>query len=118
MGESYGFTAAANWTFDEILMPFFRAGWSDGPAPFCNETATLGVIRYLRQRSNLLGLAVNWGSPVDDTLRDQVTTEAFWRIQLAQNLAFTFSIQYIDSPALNPEESSLWIGGARLRLTL
>ena len=69
-------------------------------------------------RSDTTGIAINWGEPSDDTLRDQVTAEAFYRIQLAQNLAITPSVQYLADPALNPDEDEIWIGSIRTRLTL
>jgi len=116
--ESWGFTTGMNWTFDNTWMPFFRAGWSDGEAPLMNATATLGVLHYRADRSDLIGFAVNWGNPADDALEDQYTGELFYRLQLSQNLAITPHVQLLIDPALNPDEDHLWIGGIRIRLTL
>lgn len=115
--ESWGFTAAGNWTFGEVLMPFARAGWSEGLAPLMNKTATLGAMYFLSRRSDLVGLGLNWGDPSDDSLRDQYTGELFYRIQFAQNLAITPSFQYLGRPSLNPAEDEIWIGSIRARLT-
>jgi porin len=116
---SDGITIGANWTWDSTWMIFAKAGWSDGSAPLYNESYTVGMIRYFSSRSDLLGLAVNWGEPPSGSgLNDQTTTELFYRLQLAQNLALTPSLQYITDPALNPTEDSLTIFGLRLRLTL
>ena len=115
--ESEGVTFGANWTFNEIWMPFIKAGISDGSAPLYNESVTAGMIYYFPQRSDLLGLALNWGDPSDDTLDDQLTSELFYRIQLTQNMAITPSIQFIESPALNPDENFMMIFGLRMRLT-
>jgi porin len=49
---------------------------------------------------------------------DQYTTELFWRYQLTTELAVTPTIQYIKDPALNPDESSLWAFGLRVRIVL
>jgi len=117
--ESWGLTASANWTSDDqAWMPFVRAGWSDGLAPLMNNTATLGLLHYVSDRSDLVGLAGNWGNPSDNSLRDQYTGELFWRVQFAQNLAITPSVQLLIDPALNPEEDQIWIGGVRARFTL
>jgi porin len=116
--ESWGVTASANWTSDDqAWMPFARAGWSDGSAPLMNGTATLGLLHYISDRSDVLGLAGNWGKPSDDTLRDQYTGELFHRIQLAQNLAITPSVQLVVDPALNPDQNEVWIGSVRARVT-
>lgn len=112
-----GLAVAANWTFDDRWMPFVRAGWSDGVAPLYNRSATLGLIRKFIRRSDLVGLALNWGRPPDESLRDQTTVEAFWRFQFSQNLAITPSVQLLADPALNPEEDKVWVYSLRARLT-
>lgn len=116
--ESKGITIGANWTFDDTWMPFLKAGWSDGAAPLYNESVTVGMIYSLASRSDLFGVAVNWGNPSDQELREQTTTEVFYRFQLAQNLAITPSLQFISDPALNPNENSLTIFSLRVRVTL
>ena len=40
-----------------------------------------------------LGLATSWGSPPELALRDQVTTELFYRLQVTQNLSLTPNLQ-------------------------
>ena len=83
-----------------------------------NQTATLGLLHYRADRSDLIGVAVNWGNPSDDALDDQYTGELFYRLQLSQNLAITPSVQLLIDPAINPDEDHVWIGGIRIRLTL
>jgi porin len=117
--ESDGITVGTNWTWDNRWMVFAKAGWSDGSAPLYNESYTVGMLHYISSRSDLLGLATNWGDPPSGSgLNDQTTTELFYRLQLAQNLAITPSLQFVTDPALNPAEDSLTIFGLRLRLTL
>ncbi len=116
--ESEGIAIGANWTFDEKWMVFLKAGWSDGSAPLYNESATVGMIYYFASRSDLVGLGVNWGKPSDNSLDEQITGELFYRLQLAQNLAITPSVQLIIGPALNPDENVIAVFGLRLRLTL
>jgi len=114
--ESKGVALAANWTFNDVWMPFVRAGFSSGFAPLYNTSATIGFIRKFTFRSDLLGLAVNWGEPSDSSLRDQTTVELFWRFQFAQNFALTPSVQLLLDPALNPATNTVWVFGFRTRL--
>ena len=93
-------------------------GEPDTPGRRGEETATLGIFRHRRDRSDLIGFAVNWGDPADNALDDQYTGELFYRLQLAQNLAITPNVQLLIDPALNPDEDHIWIGGIRIRLTL
>ena len=99
-------------------MAFIEAGMSDGDAPLYESSVTVGAMHYMAARSDLVGLAVNWGDPVDKALREQLTGELFYQLQLAQNLAITPSVQLVIDPALNPAENELWITGVRARLTL
>jgi len=98
-------------------MPFIRAGWSDGAAPMMNKTATVGFIHRFH-KSDLASLGFNWGDPSNDALRDQYSTELFYRFQLSQNLAITPSVQLLIDPALNPIEDQIWVFGLRMRLAL
>jgi porin len=116
--DSKGLTAAVNWTFDKMTMVFAKAGWSDGNAPLMNKSVTIGGLLYLPYRSDLIGLALNWGDPANGTLGTQYTEELFYRLQFAQNLAITPSVQLIADPALNPDEDFIWIFGLRARLTI
>jgi porin len=112
-----GVAFAANWTFDDRWMPFARMGFSSGTAPIYNDSYTLGLIRKFLYRSDLVGLSANYGSPPDGSLSNQTTIEAFWRIQFAQNLAITPSLQFLLDSALNPDDDRIWVYGMRFRLT-
>ena len=73
-------------------------------------------------KGDLLGVGLNWGQPNEDTfgpgLRNQYTAEVFYRWQLAPQLAITPDVQLIIDPALDQEQSSIWIFGLRARLAL
>lgn len=117
--EDEGIALNGNWlTDDGNWMVFGRLGASDGTAALYRRTATAGFGRLLDQRTDVLGVGLNWGEPGDESLRDQITLEAFYRFQFAQNLALTPSVQYLKDPALNPDREDLWIAGLRLRVTL
>lgn len=114
--SAQGVALAANWTFDDKWMPFLRAGWSEGSTPIYNKSATIGLRRTFKYRSDTAGIGFNWGELSGD-LGEQTTVEAFWNIQFAQNLAITPSVQYLGDPALNPEDDNIWIASLRMRLT-
>jgi hypothetical protein len=44
--------------------------------------------------------------------------EAYYRLQITEQLALTPDIQYLVDPAQNPTEDSLWIFGLRARVAL
>ena len=116
--DSYGIGISANWLFDNGIMPIFRAGISKGASPIYNETVTLGLTYQIESRSDELGIAVNWGKLPSDQFRNQITTELYYKLQLAQNLAITPSIQLLTDPALNNETDDIAIFGLRLRFSM
>ena len=67
------------------------------------------------KNNDVAGLGVSWGKPAIGTLRDQFTSEAFYRFQLTQFLAITPDVQLIVDPALNPNVDVLAFFGVRLR---
>ena len=81
-----------------------------------------GLGYYMAGTRDLLGVGLNWSKPSESSfgpgLDDQYTFELYYRYQLSQNLALTPDIQFIKDPALNPNESSIWVLGLRARLAL
>ena len=69
-----------------------------------------------------VGFEFNWGQPNETTfepgLDDQYSLEAFYRLQLAGQLALTPDVQLLFNPALNPDASSTWVFAIRARLAL
>ena len=75
------------------------------------------------QFGNLVGLGLNWGEPNAITwgspdLPDQYSFELFYRWQVGDRFAVTPDLQYFINPALNPDQSSIWLLGLRARLAL
>lgn len=116
--ESDGITIGANWIINKEWLPFARIGFSDGLGPQMQKTITVGLGHYFSIRTDAIGLAVNWGDPSDEALREQYTTELFYRFQYTQNFAITPSVQWLVDPALNPNEDNIWIFGLRVRMNL
>jgi len=105
-GQTCGYSACRHCRLD-----------ADGAASLMNTTATLGLMKRFYKR-DLLGLGFNWGDPSNEGLRDQYSTELFYRFQFAENLAVTPSLQWLVDPANNTEEDQIWVAGLRFRLTL
>jgi porin len=122
LDDAHGIAIGTNWTWDKTWMLFGKAGWSDADAvndpQIYKESYTVGSMYYFANRSDLAGVAVNWGKLAAPGLGSQTTTEMFYRLQLAQNLAITPSLQLLQDPALNAQDDSILIMGVRVRLSL
>ncbi len=112
--EGHGVAFTAQKFVNDRWLPFFRFGYADGDAALMQTTFSTGL-GLQRENRDVLGVGFSWGSPADGALRDQFTSEAFYRIQLTQFLAITPDVQLIVDPALNPSEDVLAFFGFRLR---
>lgn len=112
--EGWGVAVTAQKFVGDRWLPFFRFGYSDGDAALMQTVFSTGL--GLRRKNNdVSGIGISFGKPADGSLRDQFTSEYFYRFQLTQFLAVTPDIQLIADPALNPSEDVLALFGVRLR---
>ena len=116
--ESHGVVVSANVTIDDVFMPFVRAGWSDGDAPFYSAAVSGGFLYYLPRYRDLMGFAAAWNAPATAGLPDQTTLEAFYRYQFSDNIAITADAQLLLNPALNPDQDQVAVFGLRARLDM
>lgn len=114
--DSWGILYSGTTFVNDTVMPFLRAGWSDGDAPLLNASIAGGFGNYLRDHGDLLGFGVSWGKPSAPGLRDQWSSELFYRMQLSPNFAITPDVQLLINPALNPAEDMVVVLGVRGRL--
>jgi hypothetical protein len=101
------------------LVPFARAGWSDGDATGVSEFVAGGIgLEGVLRKNDLTGVGVGWGQPDDDDLRDQFTAEVFHRFQLAPDIQLTVGYQYIHDPSFAPSSNSDPVGVFEVRVRL
>ena len=116
----------ANFSFSRYLgkkwLPFVRAGYADDGGSLLEKSVSAGFGYQRVQGKNLLGLGLNWGRPsassFEPGLDDQYTVELFYRWNISREITLTPDLQYLKDPALNPDESSIWVFGLRARLAL
>jgi porin len=116
-----GWGANISWTtyLGGKWLPFVRAGWADDGGSLTQKSVSIGFGYQPKPGKNLLGLGLNWGQPNEDTwvpgLDDQYTAELFYRWQISKAIAVTPDLQFIKNPALDPDTSSIWVFGLRVR---
>jgi porin len=115
----HGVAFSISHVVDEHWLPFLRGGWADAGDALYKASISAGFGYSQDISSSLFGLGVNWSRPNEDTfgveLDDQITFEAFMRWQLTEGIELSPSFQYIQNPALNPEEDSIALLGLRFR---
>ena len=120
--SGWGLNFSVSRLLGERWMPFLRAGWANDGGSLLERSVSAGFSYQAVRGRDLLGVAFNWGRPNKHTfgpgLDDQWTFEVFYRWQVLRELAVTPSLQVLIDPALNPNESTIWMLGLRLRYAL
>ena len=119
--DGWGAAFSFSRKLDERWLPFLRIGYADGGGAPLERSVSTGFAFCPPDGKGVLGLGLNWGRPNKSTFGtdadDQYTVEAYYRLQLAKQLAVTPDIQLIKDPALNPDSSFMWVAGLRARLS-
>jgi len=118
--DGWGAAFSFSRMFADTWEPFFRAGYAEDGGALWERSVSAGFGYYPGNRSDVLGVGLNWSRPAEDVfgpgLDDQYTAEIYYRFQVMKVLSVTPDMQLIIDPALNPEEGSVWVFGLRARL--
>lgn len=112
----HGAILSGNVTIDESVMLFGRLGWSDGDAPIAKRAVTAGVMWRPGFYDDLFGFGVTVADPTASNLKTQTTVEAFYRLDISDNLALTADVQYLNNPGFTDDDPLIL--GLRLRFNL
>lgn len=119
--SGYGINFSAAKFIDDRVMPFARGGYAKDSGSLLEASLSAGVGYKADAFDGLLGAGVNWGRPNEDTfapgLDDQLAFEVFYRAAAGRHLALTIDVQYINNPAINPNENNIWMFNLRGRAT-
>ena len=115
--EGWGLSFSAGWNFRNKWAPFLRGGYAEGGV-LPTKGAVVAGLGIHRRSHDLFGAALGWATPHKDGLRDQVTFETFYRMQLSHNLGITPDIELLFHPSNNPDESLIAVFSLRLQLAL
>jgi len=120
--SGWGMNLSASLYVRDHWLPFLRAGWAKDGGSLLDRSVSAGIGYQAVPGRDLLGVAVNWGRPNRDTFGpgrdDQWALEIFYRWQVLREIAVTPSVQLLIDPALNPDESAIWVFGLRFRYAL
>jgi porin len=118
--SGWGVNFSASRYLNDNFMPFLRGGYTEDAGSLLESSISAGIGYNTEAFNGLFGAAVNWGSPNEDTfgpdLDDQFALEVFYRAAAGKRLALTVDLQYIQDPAINPFESSIWMFNLRGRV--
>ncbi|PQB04676.1 hypothetical protein BST85_07040 [Aureitalea marina] len=120
--NGWGLVLSASKYINKIWYPFLRYAYTEDAGSLLQNSLSTGFGYQPVQGRDLLALGLNWGQVNETTfgsgLDDQFSFELFYRFQLSTRVAITPDIQYLINPALNPQQSSLFLYSIRGRIAL
>jgi porin len=119
-GSGWGVSAA--YKLSDKYFPFLRFGHSDGGGGVAAESAASVGVEVAQRFDEVWTIGVGWAKPSEKTfgpgLDNETVLETSYKFQLSQNFSITPDIQVVFNPANDPNESSVWIAGLRVILTM
>ena len=119
-GSGWALSAASK--LNDYLFPFFRYGHSDGGGGVAAKDALSAGVQVTQDFDEIWTIAIGWANPSSKTfgpgLDDETLIETSFQFQMSRNFSMTPNLQLVINPAGNPSESTIWIFGLRVILTL
>jgi porin len=119
-GSGWALSAASK--LNDYVFPFFRYGHSDGGGGVAAQDAVSAGVEFTQNFDEIWTIAVGWANPSSKTfgpgLDDESLIETSYKFQLSRNFSLTPNLQLVFNPAGNPGESSIWVFGVKVMLTL
>jgi len=120
--KGWGLAGSASRYINDNFMPFLRGGYSEDGGTLLQKSVSVGIGYQTQAVPGLFGAAINWGQPNEDTfgpnLKNQHALEIFYRITVLNKIAITADTQLIMDPALNPDQSTIWMFNLRARIVV
>lgn len=119
VASGQGVAISAHWFFNDRFIPFARVGFSDGNGEnvfYKNDIQIGHGLRFYNY--DILGASLSWNNPNIPDVKDQITAEVFYRVNLTAHFEITPSLQFISNPTFNPGTNGLFYFGVRGRVTL
>ena len=121
--DGWGAMLSLSKSIESNWLVFARGGFAEDGGSLLSRSVSAGF-GYQPSPSwdgsgDLLAVGVNWGRPNDNLfgdVDDQWSFEAYYRWQIAPQVAITPDVQLLVDPALNPDEDTIWVFGLRARV--
>ena len=121
-GDGWGLVLSGTKYINETWLPFFRAAYTKDGGSLLQAAISTGLGFQPTPGSHLLGIGLSWGQVNESTYGEvydgQYLAELFYRVQFSSRFTITPDLQFVINPALNTEQSSMFIWGIRGRLAL
>lgn len=118
--DDWGVSVSCEQEIGGGIVPFLRAGWSEGDVTGVERFigGGVGLEGVLRAKEDLTGIGIGWGDPSDGDLDSQWGGEVFHRFQLAPDVQLTLGYQYVLSPSYDDVAGDDPVGTFEIRVRI
>lgn len=113
-----GFSLVFEQEFKNGFVPFLRYGYQDGRLTDVQQMVSggFGLLTPFKRKDDEFSIGFVWGRPTDRKLRNQVVTEAYYRLQLTPHIQISPDCQIIVNPSRNPKRDLIGVFSLRARI--
>jgi porin len=117
-----GWAASGAYKINDDYFPFIRFGHSDGGGGVAAEDALSIGVEITKRFAETWTIGAGWAKPSRQTfgpgIDKETVLETSYKFQLSQNFSLMPDVQIVFNPANDPSESSVWVVGLRVIITL
>jgi porin len=115
-GDTSGWALSFDQNLGERFGAFFRYGNNGGTINPIRNIAAGGIslLQPFSRKDDQAGIAFSWTQPSDSSLRDEYSSEIYYRVQLTNFMEFSPSAQMIYHPSASKDDV-IGVFGVRMR---
>jgi len=116
--DERGWSLSADQNLTDDYGVFLRYGGNDGHLNAVQHIVATGFsfLRPFGRPSDQAGVGVSYTHPTDEALRDEYSTEVYYRLQVTEGVELSASAQLIVDPAARPDLGTVGVFGLRARV--
>jgi porin len=115
--DEVGWSLSCDQNLTDAYGVFLRYGGNDGTINAIRHLVSTGIsfLKPFGRRNDQAGIGVSYTHPTNNDLRDEYSTEVYYRLQVTEGFELSGSTQLIVNPSASPQNTEA-VFGLRARL--
>jgi porin len=110
--NEFGWSISADQNLSDQYGVFLRYGGNDGDINAIEHLVSVGLslLQPFGRKNDQAGIGVSYTHPTDDALRDEYSTELYYRLKLTEGIDLSGSAQFIIDPSASDDDAAAVFG--------
>jgi len=110
--NEFGWSISADQNLSDQYGVFLRYGGNDGDINSIEHLVSVGLslLQPFGRKNDQAGIGVSYTHPGDDALRDEYSTELYYRLKLTEGIDLSGSAQFIIDPSASDDDAAAVFG--------